>query len=242
MPEERSACVSARRHVIMNNQQKVNPNYLGKHPKKKKKQMKPMRCPYCGSPVKMVPESEMNFRFHAKGPAKREFFWVCSRYPECDSYIAADNYTKKPIGLMANAELRHMRMMIHYWQVLLVRNRIYTKGTFASMMASQVNERDPRRIHTSDFTRFQAETILNYMKNLYEVNPQIHELVESKPNSMLWKEMHGLNTGKNHNILYDNETYEEIGTSEWNTSEVESERAEMRVHVKENLRKVRLGK
>ena len=129
----------------MNNKKRINPNYLGKNPKKKKR-MKPMRCPYCGAPAKMVPEAEMNFRFHETNPAKRkDFFWVCSRYPECDVYIAADNHTKRPMGTMANPELRHMRMMIHYWQVLLVDNRVYTKGTFASMLASMVNQIDPRR-------------------------------------------------------------------------------------------------
>lgn len=224
----------------MKNQKRINPNYLGKNPKKKKK-MKPIRCPYCGAPAKMVPEAEMNFRFHETNPGKKkDFFWVCSRYPECDVYIAADNHTKRPMGTMANPELRHMRMMIHYWQVLLVDNRVYTKGTFASMLASMVNQIDPRRVHVSEFTRYQAETVLAYLKNLYDKDAKIHGLVETRPESMLWKEVHGLNTGKNHNILYDTETYEEIGVSSWNTPEVEESNLAQRAQTVKNLRKYHL--
>lgn len=215
---------------------KTNSNYKGKNPKKKSSKVKPMRCPYCGAPVKMVPESEMNFRFHAKGPNKRDFYWVCTNYPECDAYIPADNTTKRPTGTLANAELRHMRMMIHYWQVILTMEGIMSRASFVRTMASILNIRNFNMVHVGEFTKMDAESVLEYFKMRYQNDKRVHEAVDKRPNSMLWKEMHGLNTEKNHNVVYDAETLEAVGMSDWNTPEVEADRAQLRAQTKVETR------
>ena len=132
-----------------------------------------VRCPYCGAPVKMVPESEMNFRFHAKGPNKRDFYWVCTNYPECDAYIPADNTTKRPTGTLANAELRHMRMMIHYWQVILTMEGIMSRASFVRTMASILNIRNFNMVHVGEFTKMDAESVLEYFKMRYQNDKRV---------------------------------------------------------------------
>ena len=41
--------------------------------------------------------------------------WVCANYPECDSYVGVHKYQAepKPLGTMANAELRGLRKRVH---------------------------------------------------------------------------------------------------------------------------------
>ncbi len=63
-------------------------------------------CPYCGSETKLVDSSIIYRRSY--GPA-----WVCARYPSCDSYVGCHPGTEKPLGRLANKELRDAKMAAH---------------------------------------------------------------------------------------------------------------------------------
>lgn len=78
--------------------------------KKKKAQSIPFPiCPYCHSPARLVPASDIIKKDSV------EYVWVCSKYPVCDSYVAAHNNSKShmPMGPLANAELRKLRFEAH---------------------------------------------------------------------------------------------------------------------------------
>lgn len=53
-----------------------------------------MRCPYCGSPV-VYRSADGIYRDNSKGT----MLYVCSRYPECDSYVRAHTGTNIPVGV-----------------------------------------------------------------------------------------------------------------------------------------------
>lgn len=65
-----------------------------------------MKCPYCKSDVNLV-DSYLIYR-RSYGRA-----WLCSQFPKCDSYVGCHPGTDKPLGRLANAELRKAKMEAH---------------------------------------------------------------------------------------------------------------------------------
>ncbi|TXH35247.1 MAG: hypothetical protein E6Q98_15760 [Rhodospirillaceae bacterium] len=56
-------------------------------------------CPYCSSAAELIGE-------HPAGA------WVCTGEPTCDAYCGADKHGR-PIGTLANADLRRARAAAH---------------------------------------------------------------------------------------------------------------------------------
>jgi hypothetical protein len=67
-------------------------------------------CPYCDTPAVLRGSTEVY------GPGK-DFgnLWVCGNYPRCDSYVGVhrDSPIAAPLGTMANADLRKLRIKVH---------------------------------------------------------------------------------------------------------------------------------
>lgn len=64
-------------------------------------------CPYCGSKVELIDTAHI-YGGRSYGPA-----WACSRYPECDAYVGCHKGTEKPLGRLANRELREAKKAAH---------------------------------------------------------------------------------------------------------------------------------
>lgn len=69
-----------------------------------------MRCPYCGSPV-VYRTADGIYRENKNNT----MLYVCSNYPKCDAYIKANPQTNKPMGTLANGQLRALRKRAHYY-------------------------------------------------------------------------------------------------------------------------------
>lgn len=76
--------------------------------KRKKHKAKTVHCPYCGARAVLKKASEVYGEDTAKG-----YLFVCSRYPECDSYVGVHETTKEPLGTLAGPELRRKRIQAH---------------------------------------------------------------------------------------------------------------------------------
>lgn len=70
--------------------------------------MKNMRCPYCRSAVHLRSADGIY-----KDNSKNAQLYVCSKYPVCDSYVRVHPGTRIPIGSLANAKLRLLRIETH---------------------------------------------------------------------------------------------------------------------------------
>lgn len=66
-----------------------------------------MTCPYCGKNV-LLRDSSVIYNGKSYGMA-----WVCSGYPTCDAYVGCHRATNKPLGRLANKELRTAKMAAH---------------------------------------------------------------------------------------------------------------------------------
>lgn len=181
---------------------KISKNYKGKNPNlKKKKERQQNMCPVCGAPIKCLPIEEMNFREII--PTAPKFYFCCSKYPACDTYTSMNPKTNRPNGTLAGPSLRHKRICIHQWENILIAEKIHTKDSFRSTCSYVLGIPNSNLYHTKDITEMQCDSILAYLKNQYENSPKLQKIMENHwKYSTVWKELHGLNTGKNHGVLY----------------------------------------
>lgn len=67
-------------------------------------------CPYCGAQAILRPA---NFVHGHSELSKGKHLYVCRNWPKCDSYVAAHEYDRTPMGTLANGDLRHKRIQAH---------------------------------------------------------------------------------------------------------------------------------
>lgn len=63
-------------------------------------------CPYCGAAVVCKDSSIIYGRSY--GPV-----WMCSNWPKCDAYVGCQKGSNKPLGRLANPELRFWKKQAH---------------------------------------------------------------------------------------------------------------------------------
>ena len=73
-----------------------------------KPKKKSMKCSYCGHTAVL---RKAPYVYGEK--AIEEYLYVCSRYPECNSYVGVHKGTLIPKGTLANGDLRHKRIEAH---------------------------------------------------------------------------------------------------------------------------------
>ena len=79
--------------------------------KKKKKQMREtLYCPYCKRPGVLRPAA---YVYGDNNLDPEKYLYVCSGYPSCDSYIGAHKKSMRPMGTMADSDLRNKRIEAH---------------------------------------------------------------------------------------------------------------------------------
>lgn len=66
-----------------------------------------MNCPYCGNEAELVTGKEI-YPYRTDLHSKQ--FWLCK---SCDAYVGCHGYTSRPLGTMANKELRMLRKKTH---------------------------------------------------------------------------------------------------------------------------------
>lgn len=65
-----------------------------------------MICPYCEQPARWCDNAERYGKRYGNS-------YMCYWCKECDAYVGCHNNTRKPLGTMANKELREWRMKAH---------------------------------------------------------------------------------------------------------------------------------
>ena len=104
-----------------------------------------IRCPYCGSLATKHPASYV----HGEKAEKGKFLYVCDRYPECDSYVAADK-NGLPMGTLANKKLRKKRIAAHKALERLYKNNLMTKNQIYVWLQSKFGM-SSKEMHIGNF-------------------------------------------------------------------------------------------
>lgn len=88
----------------------------------------PPVCQYCGSVARFRDAQVV----YGAGRADFGHMWVCANYPRCDAYVGCHRSSGKPLGCLANPELRKAKKAAHasfdpLWRIVMRRDRI-SKG------------------------------------------------------------------------------------------------------------------
>ena len=79
-----------------------------------------MKCPYCNKSAKWTSNDVVYGRKYGKS-------FMCYWCKDCDAYVGCHNNTQKPLGIMANKELRELRIECHNLFDILWRNGEMTR-------------------------------------------------------------------------------------------------------------------
>lgn len=67
-----------------------------------------LRCPFCNSGIAYLKDNAILYGGRSFGNS-----YICQNYPKCDTYVGTHRGTNKPLGTLANAELRELRKKCH---------------------------------------------------------------------------------------------------------------------------------
>lgn len=99
-----------------------------------------MECPYCKAEVKL--ESTVKIYGKDYGLA-----FICSNYPKCDAYVGVHKKNNKPLGRLANKELRTWKSNVHrlfdpLWERKMKKDSLtkgHARGKAYKWLAGQLN-------------------------------------------------------------------------------------------------------
>lgn len=67
-------------------------------------------CPYCNSRAVLRPANTV---YGISERSSGKHLYVCVNWPKCDAYVSAHQRDKRPMGVLANGNLRHKRILAH---------------------------------------------------------------------------------------------------------------------------------
>ncbi len=67
-------------------------------------------CPYCNKKAVLQPA---NFVHGVSPAANGKHLYVCGNWPKCDAYVSAHEFDLRPMGTLANGNLRNQRILAH---------------------------------------------------------------------------------------------------------------------------------
>ena len=130
------------------------------------KKKKPMRCPYCGSPA-ILRSADGIYKDNGAGA----MLYVCSKYPNCDSYVRVIPGTKIPAGSLANKSLRALRIEAHRYFDLLFQTGIMNRNEAYDWLACML-QMPLSQTHIGILGEYYCKRVIEESKRLIE-NRQI---------------------------------------------------------------------
>jgi hypothetical protein len=129
------------------------------------KHKKQILCPYCGAQALL---REGSFLFE---DVYVNHLYVCVRYPECDSYVAAHDISKKPMGSLANGALRKKRLHAHLYfdRLWKVANPVFTRNQAYRWLDDKFGG-SVRQIHIGGMGEGMCNLVIKEVKRVLKVH------------------------------------------------------------------------
>lgn len=115
-----------------------------------------IKCPYCGSQAFLRPASVLN-RHDPR--YDNEKYYVCARYPFCDSYVRAHADSQLPMGTLANKALRRKRREAHIALQSLLDSGLMTKKEVYRWLQVQMGLPE-EEAHIAKFSERRCEEVI----------------------------------------------------------------------------------
>lgn len=122
-----------------------------------------IKCPYCGSRALLRPASVV-YGANAIDPTAP--YYVCARYPACNSYVAAHRDTRLPMGTLADRDLRCKRIEAHK-----AFNRLWETGLMSKKQAYRWLQAKlglpEQEAHIGRFSLFRCEQVIRLCEEYF---------------------------------------------------------------------------
>ncbi len=114
-----------------------------------------MKCPYCGKLAKWCDNAEVYGKRYGKS-------YMCYWCEPCDAYVGCHNNTEKPLGTMANRELRKKRVQTH-----AVIDPLWKSGKLSRReVYRHLSDKLGYEVHVGEANLGQCEKIIEIAKSL----------------------------------------------------------------------------
>ncbi len=124
-----------------------------------------IKCPYCGATAYITHSSIV----YGDNQKDRNIY-VCGNYPKCDSYVYANN-NNIPLGNLANAELRKLRMKAHRLVDEVVFQGIMTKRDFYFWLEIRLNK-SKKDAHISKLTNEECTKLIEHIEKTLSIQQE----------------------------------------------------------------------
>ena len=117
-----------------------------------------MECPYCNARAVLVLSKIVYGKDYGK-------MWICSNYPNCDTYVGCHKGTDTPLGNMANASLRKLRIATHLRFDNLWKTGRMKRGKAYSWL-SKVMDLSIQNTHIGNFSERQCKDAISFINSI----------------------------------------------------------------------------
>ena len=128
------------------------------------KKQKRITCPYCGAHAILQKGS-----YVYGDKSKEEYLYVCSNYPQCDSYVGVHAGTKKPKGTLANGDLRHKRIEAHRLFDAIWKNGVFSRKDAYRWMQDVFCLTDTQA-HIGEFSEYRCDCLIEECRKVLRNN------------------------------------------------------------------------
>lgn len=125
--------------------------------------METVICPNCGGKGILEDSAKV---YHGRSYG---MMYICENYPQCDSYVGVHKGTPRPLGVMANGELRTLKKQCHerfdeFWKSgAMSRQKAYRK-------LQRLMNLPPQKAHIGMFSVEQCRQLLEKLDSNVELN------------------------------------------------------------------------
>ena len=121
-----------------------------------------MKCPYCGARAVLRPAAAIG---KTKPCYEGQRFYVCARYPVCDSYVAAHRRSGLPMGTLADSNLRWLRRDAHAALERFCRERGMSRSGGYQWLGEQLGI-PAEDAHIGKFSEFRCKAVLQMCRQI----------------------------------------------------------------------------
>lgn len=124
-----------------------------------------IKCPYCRSQAYLRPASFLN----KTGPGYAgEKYYVCAKYPACDSYVKAHSFNQLPMGTLADPALRRKRRDAHIALQKVLDQGLMTKKEAYRWLQMQLGL-PAEEAHIAKFSEARCDMVIDMCTRFHQV-------------------------------------------------------------------------
>lgn len=113
-------------------------------------------CPYCSAKAVLRPANTV---YGISERSSGKHLYVCANWPKCDAYVSAHRGDRRPMGRLANGDLRHKRILTHRAMEDYRKLTRMDKWALYIWLQGKMNM-DEKQIHIANFNEEMCDRVI----------------------------------------------------------------------------------